>query len=77
MLINMLHNQSNSDWLFMPQSRVMKADWLILENSEKTTKHNDMPYRRLEDNDTLPIKYIVDMLADIRSQTKEFSVYSV
>ena len=36
-----------------------------------------MPYRRLEDNDTLPIKYIVDMLADIRSQTEEFSVYSV
>ena len=34
----MLMQQSvNSDWLFNTQSRVQKADWLILENIDKAT----------------------------------------
>ena len=33
--------QSNSYWLIMTQSRVLRADWLILilENNEKATLH--------------------------------------
>ena len=37
----------NSDWLFNTQSRVLQADWLILETNEKATlfKHEQaLPY---------------------------------
>ena len=30
----MMHTQ-HSDWLFNTESRVLQADWLILENNEK------------------------------------------
>ena len=36
--------QSNSDWLFNTQSRVMLADWLILDNNETTTLHFNVHY---------------------------------
>ena len=28
---------TNSDWLFNTQSRVLRADWLVLEFNEKAT----------------------------------------
>ena len=34
----------DSDWLFNTQSRVLQADWLILENNEKVTLNINMPY---------------------------------
>ena len=34
----------NSDWLFNTQSRVLQADWLMLENDEKATLNINMPY---------------------------------
>ena len=33
-----------SDWLFTTQSRVLQADWCILEINEKTTLKINMPY---------------------------------
>ena len=36
--------QSESDWLFTTQSRVLQADWWILENNEKATLNINMPY---------------------------------
>ena len=33
-----------SDWLSNTQSRVLQSDWLILENSEKSTLNINMPY---------------------------------
>ena len=36
--------QSNSDWLFSAQLRVLPPDWLILENNEKATLNINMPY---------------------------------
>ena len=38
------NTQSNSDWLFTARSRVLQADWLILENNEKATLNINMPY---------------------------------
>ena len=32
--------QSKSDWLFIAQSRVIEADWLIKDNAEKATLPN-------------------------------------
>ena len=32
----------NSDWLFNTQSRVLQADWFILEINEKATLNNNM-----------------------------------
>ena len=34
----------NSDWQFNTQSRVLQADWLMLENTEKVTLNINMPY---------------------------------
>ena len=34
---------TNFDWLVIYQSRVLQADWLILENDEKATLHISMP----------------------------------
>ena len=34
----------DSDWLFNTHSRVLQADWLILENNEKETFSINMPY---------------------------------
>ena len=40
-----LHNtQSKSDWLLNTQSRVLPADWLVLESSAKATLNINMPY---------------------------------
>ena len=33
----------NSDWLFNTQSRVLQADWFILEMNEKATLNINMP----------------------------------
>ena len=38
------HFTVNSDWLFATQSRVLQADWLILEINEKATLNINMPY---------------------------------
>ena len=35
--------QSNFDWLFITQSTVRQADWLILENDEKAIVHIGIP----------------------------------
>ena len=41
----MLKNtQSKSALLFNTRSRVLKADWLILENNEKAILNINMPY---------------------------------
>ena len=42
----MMHVQHsvNSDWLFNTQSRVLQADWFILEINEKATLNINMPY---------------------------------
>ena len=34
----------DSDWLFNTQSRVLQADWFILEINEKATLNINMPY---------------------------------
>ena len=39
--------QSKSEWLFNTQSRVLQADWLILENNEKAALSINMPYRAI------------------------------
>ena len=40
----MIHNtHSVARWLFNTQSRVLQADWLILENNEKATFNINMP----------------------------------
>ena len=36
--------QSKYGWTFNTQSRVLQADWLILENNEKATLNNNMPF---------------------------------
>ena len=38
----------NADWLFNTQSRVLQADWFILEINEKATLNINMPYWLLE-----------------------------
>ena len=36
---------SKSDWLFISQPNVLRADWMILNNNEKATLHiNLLPY---------------------------------
>ena len=39
-----LSTQSNTDWLFITQSMVLEADWLILGNKEKTMLFVFVPY---------------------------------
>ena len=34
----------NSDWLFNTHSRVLQADWVILENNENVTLNSNMSY---------------------------------
>ena len=41
----LIQHSVNSDWLLNTQSRVLKADWLILEINEKATFNINMPYR--------------------------------
>ena len=38
------HFTANSDWLFDTQSRVLQADWFILEINERATLNINMPY---------------------------------
>ena len=42
----LIQHSVNSDWLFNTQSRVLQADWLILENDEKATLNINMTYCR-------------------------------
>ena len=42
--MSLYNTQSISDWLFNTQSRVLQADWLILENNEKPYWNVNMPY---------------------------------
>ena len=39
-----IQHSVNSDWLFSTQSRVLQADWFILEISEKAALNINMPY---------------------------------
>ena len=39
----LLSTQSDFDWRFITQSRVLQVDWMILDNNEKTTIHINMP----------------------------------
>ena len=39
----LVQHSVNSDWLFNTQSRVLQADWLILENNERATLNINMP----------------------------------
>ena len=34
----------NLSWSLINQSRVLQADWLILDNDEKATLNTNMPY---------------------------------
>ena len=38
------NTQSKSDWLLNTQSKVLQADWLILENNKKATLNINMAY---------------------------------
>ena len=40
----LIQHSVNSDWLFNTQSRVLQADWLMLEYKEKATLNILMPY---------------------------------
>ena len=40
----LIQHSVNSDWLFNTQSRVLQADWSILENNEKAALNNNMSY---------------------------------
>ena len=44
----MSNTQPKSDWLLNTQSRVLQADWLMLENNEKATLNINMPYSKCE-----------------------------
>ena len=52
--------QSNSDWLFITQSRVLQADWLIiLDHNEAANSYIDMAYKQKESYQySVPSKYI-------------------
>ena len=39
-----IQHSVNSDWMFNTQSRVLQADWFILEINEKATLNFSMPY---------------------------------
>ena len=40
----LIQHTVNSDWLFNTPSRVLQADWLMLENNEKPSLNVNMPY---------------------------------
>ena len=40
----LIQHSVNTDWLFNPQSQVLQADWLMLENNEMATLNINMPY---------------------------------
>ena len=40
----LIQHSVNSDWLFNTQSRVLQADWFILEINKKATLNINMPY---------------------------------
>ena len=40
----LIQHSVNSDWLFNTQSKVLQADWFILEINEKATLNINMPY---------------------------------
>ena len=40
----LIQHSDNSDWLFSTWSRLLQADWLILENNETATLNINMPY---------------------------------
>ena len=44
----LIQHAVNSDWLCNTQSRVLQADWFILEINEKATLNINMPYRSVE-----------------------------
>ena len=44
--MKLCNTQSKSDWLFDTESRVLPADWLTLENSEKATLKLKCPVAR-------------------------------
>ena len=64
----MYSTQSNADWLSINQSRVLQADWLILENNDKTTLQINMRYCVFDQTFfnvcQLPIKIEVSMGID-------------
>ena len=39
----LIHHSVNSDWPFNTQSRVLQADWFILEIDEKPTLNINKP----------------------------------
>ena len=39
-----IQHSVNFEWLFNNRSRVLQADWLMLENNEKATLNINMPY---------------------------------
>ena len=42
----LIQHSDNFDWLFKAQSRVLQADWFILEFDEKATLNINIPYYR-------------------------------
>ena len=43
----LIHHSADWDLLFNTQSRVLQADWLVLENNEKATLNMNTPYCNL------------------------------
>ena len=43
----LIQNSGNYDWLFNTQSRVVQADWLMLENNEKATLNININIERM------------------------------
>mgnify|MGYP001800822666 CR=1 FL=1 len=39
----LVQHSLNSDWLFSTQSRVLQADWFLLETNEKAILYVNMP----------------------------------
>ena len=62
--IMLIQHPANSDWLLSTQSRVLQADWLILENNERATLNINMPFwcphltEALPSNDLKPVMNI-------------------
>ena len=39
----LIQHSVNPDWPFNTQSRVLQADWMMLENNEKATLNINLP----------------------------------
>ena len=54
-----IQHSVNSDWLFNTRTKVLHADWFILEINEKATLNITMPYS--QEPDKLEAKILFEM----------------